>query len=132
MEPAISFSSTVISFIAAEIIRAPRSGSPCASTTHPRAQTTGRSISSEHRRSTTGCLLSGALKDLSPQADLFRMTRLKVVEWKKYGHHRLYLKTQSGEDVGWIDLMSSRFELLREDLRSEFELALRSKPPHMC
>ena len=71
--------------------------------------------------------LAGALKDLRSQADLSRMTRLKVVEWKKYGQHRLYLKTQSGEDVGWIDLKSSRFELLRDDLRSEFELALREQ-----
>lgn len=53
------------------------------------------------------------------------MSGLRVVEWKRYGHHRLYVKTGAGEEVGWVDLQSSRFELDREDLRSEFELALR-------
>ncbi len=53
------------------------------------------------------------------------MSGLKVVEWKRYGHHRLYIKTEAGEEVGWVDLESSQFELEREDLRSDFELALR-------
>ena len=53
------------------------------------------------------------------------MSGLKVVEWKRYGHDRLYVKTETGEDVGWVDLKSSKFGLDREDLRSEFELALR-------
>jgi hypothetical protein len=50
---------------------------------------------------------------------------LKVVEWKRNGHHRLYVKTEVGEDVGWVDLKSSKFVIEREDLRPEFELALR-------
>jgi hypothetical protein len=53
------------------------------------------------------------------------MSGLQVEEWKRYGYHRLYLKTETGEAVGWVDLRSSRFQLDREDLRTEFELALR-------
>ncbi len=53
------------------------------------------------------------------------MTRLKVVEWKRYGNHRLYVKTEAGQDVGWVDLKSSKFRLDQEDLRPEFEQALR-------
>ena len=60
-------------------------------------------------------------------ADLVPMSGLKVVEWKRYGQHRLYVKTESGEDVGWVDLKSSEFVLDKEDLRSEFELALREQ-----
>ena len=53
------------------------------------------------------------------------MSGLKVAEWNRYGHHRLYVKTESGEDVGWVDLTTSTYALDREDLRSEFESALR-------
>jgi Nuclease-related domain len=53
------------------------------------------------------------------------MGGLRVEEWKRYGHHRLYIKTEAGEAVGWVDLKRSTFELEREDLRSEFELVLR-------
>jgi hypothetical protein len=53
------------------------------------------------------------------------MSGLKVVEWRRDGHHRLSVKTEAGEEVGWVDLESSAFRLDREDLRSEFEAALR-------
>jgi hypothetical protein len=65
------------------------------------------------------------LKELRSRVDPILMTRLKVVEWKRYGNHRLYVKTEAGQDVGWVDLNSSKFGLDREDLRPEFELALR-------
>jgi Nuclease-related domain len=55
------------------------------------------------------------------------MSGLRVVEWKRHGLHRLYVKTEAGEDVGWVDLKSSQFGLEREDLRSEFESALREQ-----
>lgn len=53
------------------------------------------------------------------------MSGLRVEEWKRDGHHCLYVKTEAGEDVGWVDLKSSRFGIHREDLRSEFESTLR-------
>ena len=34
------------------------------------------------------------------------MTQLIETPWKKYGKHRVYLKTAEGDDVGHVDLVS--------------------------
>jgi hypothetical protein len=59
-------------------------------------------------------------------ADIAVVTELKVVLWKRYGQHRLYVNTTSGNRVGWFDMNRNVAVLEREDLRSEFEHVLRA------
>jgi hypothetical protein len=52
------------------------------------------------------------------------VAELTVKNWEKDGNHRLYVNTCSGESIGWVDLKNDRVVLKREELRTDFELAL--------
>jgi hypothetical protein len=47
------------------------------------------------------------------------MGALVVVPWRKFGHHRLYVNTESGDRVGWFDLNAD--ELVVNDVRLRWE-----------
>lgn len=51
-------------------------------------------------------------------------TGLVVVEWSKWGKHRLYVNTPDDRRVGWLDLVTGETTLEMPDLGMSFEEAL--------
>ena len=54
------------------------------------------------------------------------MDTLTVKRWRRFGKDRLYVNLPDGDRVGWLDLQTGQSTLEREELRSEFEEALRA------
>src|SRR5436309_3443249 len=65
------------------------------------------------------------LNPRAPMAENAAMAELTVVRWKRYGKDRLYVNTDDGTRVGWLDQLTGESTVELEDLRAEFDLALR-------
>lgn len=51
---------------------------------------------------------------------------MTVTRWKKYGHERLYVSTENGQRVGWIDLKTGATTLEHPELALPFDAAIAS------
>jgi hypothetical protein len=62
--------------------------------------------------------------DQPPSAPL-----LVVKRWSRYGKERLYVETDAGERVGWLDLLTGAATLDRPDLAAGFQQAVSAYQP---
>jgi len=53
------------------------------------------------------------------------VTGLAVRRWRKFGFDRLYVETSSGEDVGWLDVVSGHRQMRLAEYAEEFDQAVR-------
>jgi hypothetical protein len=59
-------------------------------------------------------------------ADEPRVTVLKVSRWTRFGKDRLYVSTDQGDRVGWLDLITGQTILERPEFAEPFRVALAS------
>ncbi|MGZ4651210.1 MAG: hypothetical protein ACXV3A_11835, partial [Kineosporiaceae bacterium] len=52
------------------------------------------------------------------------MTDLVVDRWRRYGKDRLYVSTQDGARVGWVDLLTGEQTLELAELADGFRAAV--------
>lgn len=56
------------------------------------------------------------------------MRELSVVRWTKYGHDRLYVRTLSGDQVGWGDLRTGAVTVIDDSMSDQLRMALAEHP----
>ena len=61
--------------------------------------------------------------------DTAGMAELMVVRWKRYGKDRLYVNTDDGTRVGWLDLQSGEATVEIDALRADFDAAVADHRP---